>query len=148
MASWRRACPGGCAICVGLRRVGWASFVPALVLSLLVNDDYPWVTPLAVLVMVAINAFYFTAMQNMGEQLTFTFDAFKLGKGSKTRVVRWIHVTEFTGARVGTLSVAKMAESDEWQDPRSRPNVQSSSHWAAAARRRSALSPRRLATAR
>jgi hypothetical protein len=106
-----------------LRRLGWAGFVPALLLSVLVNADFPWVTPVAVLVMVAINAFYFTAMQNMGEQLTFTFDAFRIGRGRRTRVVRWIHVTEFTAARVGTFSAAKSSESDEWQDPRTRPNV-------------------------
>jgi hypothetical protein len=106
-----------------LRRVGWGSFVPALVLSLLVNDDYPWVTPVAVLLMVAINAFYFTAMQSMGQQLTFTYEGFRIGRGAKARLVRWIHVTEFTGARVGTFSAAKMSEADEWQDPRTRPNV-------------------------
>jgi hypothetical protein len=107
----------------GLRRVGWISFGPALILSLLVNSDYPWVTPVAVMVMVAINAFYFTAMQNMGEQLVFTFDGFRLGSGRRVRMVRWIHVTEFTAARIGTFTAAKMAESDEWQDPRTRPNV-------------------------
>jgi hypothetical protein len=106
-----------------LRRVGWVSFVPALVLAVLVNSDYPWVSPVAVLVMVAINAFYFTAMQNMGEQLAFTFDAFRIGRGRRTRVVRWVHVTEFTAARVGTFSAVKSSESDEWQDPRTRPNV-------------------------
>ncbi len=106
-----------------LRRVGWGSFGPALVLAILVNSDYPWVTPVAVLLMVAINAFYFTAMQNMGEQLTFTFDGFRLGNGRRARTVRWVHVTEFTGARVGAFAGAKMSEAGEWQDPRLRPNV-------------------------
>ncbi len=106
-----------------LRRIGWISFVPALALAVFVVRDYPWVTPVAVIVMVAINAFYFTAMQNMGEQLTFTVDGFRLGRDSKARLIRWIHVTELTGARVGTFSAAKMSESDEWQDPRTRPNV-------------------------
>lgn len=107
----------------GLRRVGWASFIPALILSVFVVADYAWVTPVAVGLMVAINAFYFTVMQNMGEQLTFTFDAFKLGKGRSTRSVRWIHVTEFAGARVGAFAGARMSEPGEWQDPRLRPNV-------------------------
>lgn len=107
----------------GLRRVGWVSFVPALILSVFVVTDYPWVTPVAVVLMVAINAFYFTAMQNMGEQLTFTSDAFRLGNGRTTRAVRWVHVTEFTGARVGAFAGAKMSEDGEWQDPRLRPNV-------------------------
>jgi hypothetical protein len=107
----------------GLRRVGWVSFVPALVLAVFVVRDYPWVTPVAVIVMVAINAFYFTAMQNMGEQLTFTADGFKLGKGRSPRVVRWVHVTEFTGARIGAFSAAKMSGDGEWHDPAERPNV-------------------------
>ena len=106
-----------------LRRAGWISFVPALALAVLVVQRYPWVTPVAVIVMVAINAFYFTAMQNMGEQLTFTTDGFRLGREGKARLIRWIHVTELTGARIGTFSASKMSESDEWQDPRTRPNV-------------------------
>src|SRR5206468_3574778 len=47
-----------------LRRVGWLAFGPALVFAVFVVRDYPWVTPVAVVLMVAINAFYFTAMQN------------------------------------------------------------------------------------
>ncbi len=93
-----------------LRLVGWAAF-PA------------WVTPLAVLVMVALNAFYFTAMQNMGEELTLAQDAFSMGPPRKTARVRWVHVTEFTGARVGAFSATKMSETGEWQDPRTKPNV-------------------------
>jgi hypothetical protein len=106
-----------------LRRIGWLGFIPALVFAVFVVRDYPWVTPVAVILMVAINAFYFTAMQNMGEQLAFTPDGFRLGRGRAARFVRWIHVTELTGARVGTFSAMKMSESDEWQDPRTRPNV-------------------------
>jgi len=106
-----------------LRRVGWVSFFPALVFAVFVVRDYPWVTPVAVVLMVAINAFYFTAMQNMGEQLTFTGDGFRLGGRRSSRLIRWVHVTELTGARVGTFSAAKMSESDEWQDPRTRANV-------------------------
>jgi hypothetical protein len=110
----------------GLRRlriVGWLAFAPALLLAVFVDREYPWVSPVAVLLMVGINAFYFTAMQNMGEQLTLNPDGFRLGSGRKSRVVRWVHVTEFTGARVGAFVGAKMAEADEWQDPRLRPNV-------------------------
>ncbi len=73
--------------------------------------------------MVALNAFYFTAMQNMGEELTLAPDAFRLGPAGKTTRVRWAHVTEFTGARVGAFSATKMSEAGEWQDPRTKPNV-------------------------
>lgn len=106
-----------------LRWVGWLAFVPALVLAVFADRSYPWVSPVVVVLMVALNAFYFTAMQNMGEQLTLTRDGFRLGAGGKARAVRWIHVTEFTGARVGAFSGMKMPEADEWQDPRVRPNV-------------------------
>jgi hypothetical protein len=106
-----------------LRLVGWLAFVPALVLAVFADRAYPWVTPVVVFLMVALNAFYFTAMQNMGQQLTLTRDGFRIGAGRKSRVVRWIHVTEFTGARVGAFSGMKMPEADEWQDPRVRPNV-------------------------
>ena len=104
-------------------RAGWIAFVPALVMAVFVVRDYPWVTPVAVVVMVAINAFYFTAMQNMGEQLAFTADEFRLGREGNARRVRWVHVTELVGARVGAFAGAKMSEADEWQDPRLRPNV-------------------------
>jgi hypothetical protein len=106
-----------------LRWLGWLAFVPALVLAVFADRSYPWVSPVVVVLMVALNAFYFTAMQNMGEQLTLTRDGFRLGAGAKARAVRWIHVTEFTGARVGAFSGMKMPEADEWQDPRVRPNV-------------------------
>ncbi len=106
-----------------LRLVGWLAFAPALVLAVFADRGYPWVTPVVVLLMVALNAFYFTAMQNMGERLTLTRDGFRLGAGRKAKAVRWIHVTEFTGARIGAFSGMKMPEGDEWQDPRVRPNV-------------------------
>ena len=106
-----------------LRLVGWAAFPVALALSVFADRPYPWVTPLAVLVMVALNAFYFTAMQNMGEELTLAQDAFSVGPPHKTARVRWVHVTEFTGARVGAFSATKMSETGEWQDPRTKPNV-------------------------
>jgi len=106
-----------------LRLLGWAAFPPALALAVFADRPYPWVAPLAVLLMVALNAFYFTAMQNMGEQLVLAADVFRLGPSGKATSVRWVHVTEFTGARVGAFSAAKMSEAGEWQDPRTKPNV-------------------------
>jgi hypothetical protein len=106
-----------------LRWVGWLAFGPALGLAVFADRGYPWVSPVVVVLMVVLNAFYFTAMQNMGEQLTLTRDGFSVGAGGRARTVRWVHVTEFTGARVGAFSGMKMPEADEWQDPRVRPNV-------------------------
>ena len=106
-----------------LRFAGWAAFPPALALAVFADRPYLWVAPLAVLLMVALNAFYFTAMQNMGEELKLTPDAFSLGPPGKATKVRWVHVTEFTGARVGAFSATKMSEAGEWQDPRTKPNV-------------------------
>lgn len=105
------------------RFAGWAAFPPALVLGIFADTQYPWVVPVVVIVMVALNAFYFTAMQNMGDELTLAPDGFRLGQGGKGVGVRWVHVTEFTGARVGAFTAAKMSEAGEWQDPRTRPNV-------------------------
>jgi hypothetical protein len=106
-----------------LRLAGWLAFVPAMALAVFADRTYSWVAPLVVLLMVALNAFYFTAVQNMGEQLTLTPEGFRLGAGGKVTAVRWVHVTQFTGARIGAFSGMKMPESDEWQDPRVRPNV-------------------------
>lgn len=106
-----------------LRIAGWIAFVPALALAVFAVHEYPWVAPLVVIVMVAINAFYFTAMQSMGDQLTLTVDGFRLGTAGAARFVRWVHVTELTAARVGPFTGVKMSEADEWQDPRARPNV-------------------------
>ena len=106
-----------------LRLLGWAAFPPALALAVFADQGYPWVAPLAVLLMVALNAFYFTAMQNMGEELTLAPDGFRLGPAGKTTKVRWAHVTQFTGARVGAFSATKMSEAGEWQDPKTKPNV-------------------------
>jgi hypothetical protein len=106
-----------------LRIIGWAAFVPALVLAVFADRAYPWVPPVVVLVMVALNAFYFGAMQNMGERLTLTPDGFRVGARGAGRTVRWIHVTEFTGARVGAFSAMKMSEVGEWQNPDLKPNV-------------------------
>jgi hypothetical protein len=106
-----------------LRALGWAAFPPALALAVFADRGYPWVAPLAVLLMVGLNAFYFTAMQNMGEELTLAPDTFRLGPAGKTKTVRWAHITELTGARVGAFSATKMSEAGEWQDPRTKPNV-------------------------
>jgi hypothetical protein len=113
-------------ISTGLRRLrflGWAAFGPALVLAVFADHGYPWVAPVVVLVMVALNAFYFTAMQNMGEELVLAPDGFRLGSGGTARSVRWVHVTEFTAARVEAFSGMKMGEEGEWQDPKLKPNV-------------------------
>jgi hypothetical protein len=106
-----------------LRVAGWIAFPIALVLALFANPSNPLVVPLAVVVMVGINAFYFTAMQNMGEPLTLTQDGFRFGLHGHERTVRWIHVTELIGARSGAFRGARMSESGEWQDPKVVPNV-------------------------
>ena len=106
-----------------LRNVGWIAFPPALALAVFAVHDYQWVAPFVVVLMVALNAFYFTAMQNVGEQLTFTADGFRVGAGGSAKAVRWVHVTELVGARINGRGGAKMPEADEWQDPSLRPNV-------------------------
>jgi hypothetical protein len=106
-----------------LRVAGWIAFPIALVLALFANPKYPTVVPLTVVVMVGINAFYFTAMQNMGEPLTLTQDGFRIGQRGHERAVRWIHVTELMGARSGAFKGARMSEGGEWQDPKLVPNV-------------------------
>ncbi|MDQ6880042.1 MAG: hypothetical protein M3082_20555 [Candidatus Dormibacteraeota bacterium] len=106
-----------------LQMVGWTAFPIALGLALFVNPANPLVVPLAVIVMVALNAIYFTAMQGMGEPLTMTRDGFLVGAHGRQRSVRWIHVTELTGARVGAFKGMKMSEKGEWQDPKLVPNV-------------------------
>jgi hypothetical protein len=98
-------------------------FPVALVLAVFANRSFPWLAPLAVLVMVGLNAFYFTAMQGMGEPLTLTKDGFRLGHKGRERNVRWIHVTDLVGARVGAFGGMRMSEPGEWQDPNLRPNV-------------------------
>lgn len=102
-----------------LRLAGWIAFLPALVLGVFAVSDYPWVLPLTVLVMVALNAFYFTAMQGLGVRLTLTGEGFEVG----TRKVRWIHITDLTGAHMGPFRGTRMSEHGEWQDPRLVPNV-------------------------
>jgi hypothetical protein len=106
-----------------LRLAGWIAFPIALGLALFANPTFPLVVPLTVVVMVAINAFYFTAMQNMGEPLTLTKDGFRIGQRGHERAVRWIHVTELVGARSGAFKGMRMSEKGEWQDPKLVPNV-------------------------
>ncbi len=106
-----------------VRLVGWVVFPIALVLSVFANRSFPWIAPLAVIVMVGLNAFYFTAMQGLGEPLTLTQDGFRLGVRGRERSVRWIHVTDLVGARLGAFSGMRMSEAGEWQDPKLRPNV-------------------------
>jgi hypothetical protein len=106
-----------------LRVAGWTAFPVALVLAIFANASYQWLMPVTVLLMVAINAFYFTAMQSMGEQLTLTADGFRIGPRGAERTVRWLHVTDLTGARVGPFKAMRMSEAGEWQDPKLKPNV-------------------------
>jgi hypothetical protein len=106
-----------------IRLVGWLAFPVALALAVFANPTYTWVVPVTVLLMVALNAFYFTAMQTMGEPLTLTSDGFRMGAPGLERSVRWIHVTEFTGARLGAFKGMRMSEAGEWQDPKLAPNV-------------------------
>ncbi len=106
-----------------IRLVGWAVFPFALLLAVFANRGYVWLAPLAVLVMVGLNAFYFTAMQGLGEPLTLAKDGFRYGAKGRERSVRWIHVTDLAGARLGAFSGVRMSEAGEWQDPRLRPNV-------------------------
>ncbi|OLD48731.1 MAG: hypothetical protein AUI42_11490 [Actinobacteria bacterium 13_1_40CM_2_65_8] len=106
-----------------VRVVGWAVFPIALVLAVFANRSFAWIGPAAVVVMVGLNAFYFTAMQGMGEPLTLTKDGFLLGVRGRERSVRWVHVTDLVGARLGAFSGIRMSEPGEWQDPKLRPNV-------------------------
>jgi hypothetical protein len=106
-----------------LRTAGWVAFPVALVLALFANPAYPWLAPLTVVLMVGLNAFYFTAMQGMGEQLTLSSDGFRLGARANARTVRWVHVTDFMGAHIGPFRGTRMSEGGEWQDPKTVPNM-------------------------
>ena len=106
-----------------LRQAGWIAFPFAVIVGVFGNLTFPWVAPLVVVVTVGLNAFYFTAMQSLGEPLALHRDGFRIGVGKKTRSVRWVHVTDLMGARVGAFSGARMSEAGEWQDPRVKPNV-------------------------
>jgi hypothetical protein len=103
-----------------LRVAGWIAFAPALVLGLFANSSYPWLAPLTVLLMVALNAFYFTAVQGIGGRLVLTGDGFRAGTGD---LVRWVHVTDLMGAHIGPFRGIRMSEGSEWQDPKTVPNV-------------------------
>src|SRR6266851_751765 len=87
------------------------------------HRSFPWIAPVTVLVMVGLNASYFSAMQGLGEPLTLSKDGFRWGVRGKERSVRWIHVTDLVGARLGAFSGMRMSEAGEWQDPKLRPNV-------------------------
>jgi hypothetical protein len=106
-----------------LRVAGWIAFLPALGLALFANPGYPWLPPLTVVLMVALNAFYFTAMQGIGEQLTLTTEGFRVGPSQARSIVRWAHVTDFMGAHIGPFRGIRMSEGSEWQDPKTVPNV-------------------------
>ena len=106
-----------------LRLAGWIAFPFALGLALFADRPYPWLAPVTVLLMVSLNAFYFTAMQGMGEQLTLTTDGFRLGSRGAARTVRWVHLTDFMGAHIGPFRAMRMSEGGEWQDPKTVPNV-------------------------
>ncbi|MHB8613071.1 MAG: hypothetical protein ACYDAL_11665 [Candidatus Dormibacteraceae bacterium] len=103
-----------------LRVAGWIAFAPALVLALFANSSYPWLAPLTVLLMVGLNAFYFTAVQGTGEQLVLTNDGFRAGPRSS---VSWVHITDLMGAHIGPFRGTRMSEGGEWQNPKAVPNV-------------------------
>jgi acyl dehydratase len=106
-----------------LRTAGWIAFPPALVLALFVDLNYPWLAPVTVLLMVGLNAYYFTAMQGIGEDLTLTTEGFRVGSARTKGIVRWAHVTDFMGAHIGPFRGIRMSEGGEWQDPKTVPNV-------------------------
>jgi hypothetical protein len=106
-----------------LRAAGWVAFPIALMLALFADSAYQWLAPLTVFLMVGLNAFYFTAMQGMGDHLVLTKDGFRLGPPKAARTVRWVHVTDFMGAHIGAFRAVRMSEAGEWQDPKVVPNV-------------------------
>jgi hypothetical protein len=106
-----------------LRIAGWIAFPLALVLALFADPSYPWLAPLTVLLMVGLNAYYFTAMQGLGEQLRLTTEGFRFGSPRKKSIVQWAHVTDFMGAYIGPFRGIRMSEGGEWQDPKTVPNV-------------------------
>jgi hypothetical protein len=106
-----------------LRVAGWIAFPFALLLALFANSAYPWLAPVTVFLMVALNAFYFTAMPGMGDNLVFTKDGFRVGPPKAARTIRWVHVTDLMGAHIGPFRGTRMSEGGEWQDPKVVPNV-------------------------
>ncbi len=103
-----------------IRVAGWIAFPIALFLALFADFTYQWLAPVTVVLMVGLNAFYFTAMQGMGERLTLTADGFRLGDRPP---VRWVHLTDLMGAHVGPFKAMRMSETGEWQNPKLTPNV-------------------------
>ncbi len=99
------------------RWIGWCAFPFALALGIFENGSYPWVAPVTVLLMVAINAFYFTAMPALGAPLVLTPDGFSSGG----RPVRWVYVTDLSAGRLGTLQAPRAFSPGEWRDRRERP---------------------------
>jgi len=102
-----------------LRAAGWIAFAPALLLGVFAVRQYIWVGPTTVGVTVALNAFYFSAVQGLGQRLRLGADGFQHGE----RFVRWIHVTDITAAHIGAFRAGRMSEPGEWQDPKLAPNV-------------------------
>jgi hypothetical protein len=102
-----------------LRMAGWAAFLPALALGVFGNRLYPWVGLVTVVVMVGLNAFYFSALPWIGERLTLTADGFLWGR----RTVRWVHVTDLNAAHAGTFGGIRIVEPGAWQERGSSPNV-------------------------
>jgi hypothetical protein len=106
-----------------LRIAGWTAFPLALVLGLFANPGYMWLAPVTLVLMVGLNAYYFTAMQGIGEQLTLTTEGFRVGPPKSRSIVQWAHVTDFMGAHIGPFRGIRMSEGSEWQDPKTVPNV-------------------------
>src|SRR2546428_6093393 len=91
-------------------RGGWVAFPIALGLALFANPTYPMLVPLTVVAMVALNAFYVTAMQGIGEPLTLSQDGFTIGERGRPPSVPWIHATEFAVALVGAFGGTPTSE--------------------------------------
>jgi hypothetical protein len=100
-----------------IRLIGWIAFPFAIGLGVFANRGYVWVAPVTVLLTVALNAFYFTAAQSLGERLTLSAEGFQLGD----QTVRWIHVTDLVGAHMGAFRGMRMSEAGEWRDPNQQP---------------------------
>src|SRR5258708_33363523 len=96
-----------------LRVAGWTAFPLALVLALFADLSYPWLAPLTVLLMVGLNAYYFTAIQGIGEQLTLTTEGVRLGPPQTTSIVRWAHVTDPRGATISPFPGIRISEGGE-----------------------------------
>jgi hypothetical protein len=104
-----------------LRIIGWSAFPLALALGVFANRHYTWVLPATVIVTVALNAFYFSAVRALGEPLTLNADGFRIGR----RSVRWVHVTDLVGGHMNEFRSVPMPDKvGEWRDPKEPiPNV-------------------------